>query len=135
MGIIIAHQNLDQFDQKLRATVMASTAIKLVGGLSAKDAAAFAKDMRCEPEFLPSMRKRQDHTQFACFVRNHTERPVALSVPFGRMESRPRLTDADYEELLERNRARYSTTGEVPTGTWQTAKRKGGFELGGPELF
>src|SRR5918911_1790067 len=96
---------------------MASTALKLVGGLSAKDASAFAKDMRCEPEYLMGMRKRQDHTQFACFVRNHTERPVALSVPFGRMENRPRLTDAEYEELLERNRARYGAGGEATTET------------------
>src|SRR5437764_2672247 len=110
---------------------MASTSIKLVGGLSAKDAAAFAKDMRCEPEFLLSMRKRQDRTEFACFVRNHTERPVALTVPFGRMENRPKLTDEEHQELLERNRVRYSASGEATTGTWQAGKRKGGFELGG----
>jgi hypothetical protein len=45
VGLIIAHQNLDQFDVSLRATVMASTSIKLAGGLSAKDAAAFSKEM------------------------------------------------------------------------------------------
>ena len=32
VGLIIAHQNLDQFDQKLRAAVLSSTSIKLVGG-------------------------------------------------------------------------------------------------------
>jgi hypothetical protein len=31
VGFIVAHQNLDQFDQKLRATVLSSTSIKLVG--------------------------------------------------------------------------------------------------------
>src|SRR3954471_22553750 len=42
VGIVLAHQNLDQFEPRLRGAVMASTATKLVGGLSAKDAAAFA---------------------------------------------------------------------------------------------
>src|SRR3954452_2878899 len=78
VGIILAHQNLDQFEQRLRSTVMASTSLKLVGGLSAKDATAFAKDMRCEPEYLLGMGNPQTHTEFACFARNHTERPVAL---------------------------------------------------------
>jgi hypothetical protein len=136
VGIIIAHQNLYQFEQRLRATVLASTTLKLVGGLSAKDATAFAKDMRCEPEFLLPMRKRQDHTQFACFVRNHTERPVALKVPFGRMESRPKLTDAEYEELLERNRARYSASGDPAAQGFRTqAQPAGGFQLGEHEVF
>jgi hypothetical protein len=34
VGLVIAHQNLDQFDQKLRAAVLSSTSVKLVGGLS-----------------------------------------------------------------------------------------------------
>jgi hypothetical protein len=92
VGLIIAHQNLDQFDQKLRATVPSSTSIKLVGGVSAKDAAAFAKEMTCEPEFLQNMRKGRGSTQFACFVRNHTRRPIALTVPFGQMEKQEKLT-------------------------------------------
>ena len=80
----LRHQNLSQFESSLRGTVMASTSIKMVGGLSAKDAGAFAKEMCCEPEFLQGMRKRRDHTEFACFVRNHTEHPIPLTVPFGR---------------------------------------------------
>src|SRR4051795_6133006 len=64
VGIILAHQNLDQFEPRLRATVMASTSTKMVGGLSAKDASAFSKEMRSEPEFLQGMRKRRDHTEF-----------------------------------------------------------------------
>src|SRR5437763_5982516 len=45
VGLILANQNLDQFSTRLCATVMASTSIKMVGGLSAKDAAVFAKEM------------------------------------------------------------------------------------------
>jgi hypothetical protein len=110
VGIIIAHQNLDQFDQRLRAAVMASTAIKMVGGLSAKDATAFGREMQCEPEFLQGMRKHRDHTEFAAFVRHNIPRPITLSVPFGAMESRERLTEEEHAEILERNRARYGAS-------------------------
>src|SRR3712207_2501465 len=107
VGCILAHQNLDQLDQRLRATVMASTSVKLVGGLSAKDAAAFAREMGCEPEYLQGVRKTRDFTSFACFVRNHTPRPITLAVPLGEMERRPTLTPMQYERLLAENRRRY----------------------------
>jgi type IV secretory pathway VirB4 component len=112
VGLIIAHQNLDQFDQKLRAAVLASTSIKLVGGLSAKDAAIFAKEMNCEPEFLQNMRKARDSTQFACFVRNQTRQPVCLTVAFGQMEKQQKLTTDELENVLAENRRRYSAAGE-----------------------
>jgi type IV secretion system coupling TraD/TrwB family protein len=67
LGLIVAHQNLDQLKHELRASILASTAIKLVGGMSAWDATAFAKEMRCDREFLQGMQKRTDHTEFACF--------------------------------------------------------------------
>jgi hypothetical protein len=41
----------------MRSTVASSTSIKAVGGLSALDARSFAREMRCEPEFLQGMRK------------------------------------------------------------------------------
>src|SRR5919202_4687289 len=82
-GLILAHQHLGQFETRLQAAVMASTALKIVGGLSAKDAAIMSREMRCEPEFLLDMRKQQNQTQFACFIRNLTPQPVALTVPFG----------------------------------------------------
>ena len=121
-GLILAHQNLDQYDQKLRATVMASTSIKLVGGLSAKDAAAFAKEMNCEPEFLQSMRKYAKHTEFACMVRNYTESPLPLRVLLGQMERQPKLTASARAALLSRNRSRYCTT--IDNHTWPHAQER-----------
>jgi type IV secretory pathway VirB4 component len=112
VGLIIAHQNLDQFDQKLRAAVLSSTSIKLVGGLSAKDAGIFAKEMNCEPEFLQNMRKGRESTQFACFVRNQTSQPICLTVAFGQMEKQQKLTTDKLEEVLEENRRRFAAGGE-----------------------
>jgi hypothetical protein len=106
LGITLAHQHLDQLDLSLRSTILTSTSVKLVGGVNSKDAALFAKEMRCDPEYIQSMRKSDRATQFACFVRHHTERPITLSVPFGEMESRERMSERDFEKLLELNRAK-----------------------------
>jgi hypothetical protein len=129
VGLILAHQNLDQFEMRLRATVAASTSIKVVGGLSAKDAGAFAKDMHCEPEFLQGMRKQADRTEFACFVRNHTPQPVRLTVTLGEMERRPKLTAAQYAAISEHNRVRYSASG-IETDTPEADN-----DLGTPDLL
>jgi hypothetical protein len=78
VGLVLAHQNLGQFEPRLMAAVMASTAIKLAGGVSAKDASALGKEMRCEPEFLqgcasatitPNLRassRTSRHSQCSC---------------------------------------------------------------------
>jgi len=89
---------------------MTSTAIKLAGGVSAKDAQALAREMRCEPEFLQDMRKRSDQTEFACFIRNVTPCPVKLSVPFGQMENRPLMSEVQLQGLLSQNAIRYCAT-------------------------
>jgi hypothetical protein len=53
------------------------------------------------------MRKRERYTEFACFIRDATPRPLCLAMPVGQMEGRPRLTEAERRELLARNRARF----------------------------
>jgi hypothetical protein len=124
VALCIAHQNLDQFKAKLLATVTASTSIKLVGGLSAKDAAFFSENMRSKPDSLLSMRKYDNRSEFACFVRNLTPRPIPLTVPFGAMEKEPTLTASAREAIIAQNRARYcasianrSVTDPLPKGT------------------
>ena len=113
-GLILAHQNLGQFERGLQASVMASTAVKLAGGVSAGDAATLAREMRCEPEYLLSMRKHRSSTEFACFVRNVTPSPVALSVPFGLMEGRSKMSETEHKDLIARNRARVSSVTSLP---------------------
>ena len=46
LGVLFAHQHLDQLTSDLRAAVAANTSIKLAGGVSDKDARALAADMR-----------------------------------------------------------------------------------------
>src|SRR3954470_2948695 len=132
VGLILAHQNRGQFEPRLQAAVMASTAIKLAGGVSAKDAATLAREMRCAPEFLQEMRKRQTHTEFACFIRNLTPCPIRLSIPFGQMDSRPRMNDSELQSLLRENARRYCAGSSELT---QHAPAPDANEMGQPEVL
>jgi len=78
VGMIIAHQHLDQFDTSLRSTVRTNTAIKLVGGLSSKDAAELAKEMGCNPEFLLSTQNR--HPMVTTPVKSACNAVIAISL-------------------------------------------------------
>jgi hypothetical protein len=60
---------------------------------------------------FPAAARVGEHTEFACFVRNVTARPLRLTVPFGQMEGRPKLSEQEYADLIERNRARYAADG------------------------
>ena len=53
------------------------------------------------------MRKHASYTEFACMVKNYTQRPLRLQVPFGQLEDRPTHTKEGVEYLIARNRARY----------------------------
>lgn len=107
VGMILAHQNLDQLSTGLRASIMTSASIKLAGGVSSKDARAFAEDMHCDPEFIQGMKKRREQTEFACFVRNFTPRAVQVSVPLGYLESLPKLGEEQRDLLIAENRRLY----------------------------
>ncbi len=114
VGLVFAHQNLDQLGAGLRSSVLASTTIKFAGGLSAKDAHVLDAELRSDSEFLLSQRKERGHTEFACFVKNYTGKALSVRIPLGFVESLPQLDRIEYGELLEQNRALYSEPPFVP---------------------
>src|SRR4051812_8084975 len=143
VGMVLAHQNLDQLSDRLRATIMASTSIKFAGGVSARDAGAFAKEMRCEPEFVQGMRKQARTTEFACWIKNTTPQAIKLDVPLGVVNSMPMIDQGSYSALIGVNRARYCApaaaahdTDSPPVAaqaaTPSTPPNRAGFELGSP---
>ena len=107
VGLTLSHQNLGQLNSSLRATVMSSTSIKLAGGVSSDDAFAIAKETRSTKEAILAARKRDDHTEFVGWIKNTTESPLVLSVPFGLLEQEPVLSEEAFMELIESNRAKY----------------------------
>jgi len=108
VGLVFAHQNLDQLSPSLRASVLASTSIKFAGGVSAKDANVLDSEFRCTTDFLLSQKKERSRTEFACHVRNYTGTALSVSIPLGYVESQPTLPASEYQSLVDENRARYS---------------------------
>ena len=106
VGVLFAHQHLDQLTTALRGSVAANTSIKLAGGISDRDARALASDMRTTPDFIADMTKRERSTDFACFVRNYTTSAVRLTIPFGTLEAAPKMSEAVHNENTARNRRR-----------------------------
>jgi hypothetical protein len=114
VGVLFAHQHLDQLTPALRAAVAANTSIKLAGGVSDRDARALAPDMRTTSEFIAEMRKLAHSTEFACFVRNYTGSAVRLQIPFGALEKAPRMSSEQHAQLIARNHQRYATPRKEP---------------------
>lgn len=107
VGITLAHQSLDQLTPRLRAAFLSNTSLKCAGGVSAKDARALASELHTTPEFIEGMRRRGDRTEFAVWLKNRTPEALNLTVPLGFLERQPTLSEEAYDELIERNRARY----------------------------
>jgi hypothetical protein len=114
VGVVFAHQHLDQLTPALRATVAANTSIKLAGGVSDKDARALAPDMRTAPDFIAGMAKHPRSTEFACYVRNYTGNAVRLSIPFGAMERADTMTEDQQARLIMYNRERTAAERSPP---------------------
>jgi len=114
VGLIFAHQNLDQLGAGLRASVLASTTIKFAGGLSAKDAAVLDSEFRCTSAFLLGQKKEKSQTEFACYVKNYTSRALSVSIPLGFVEEQPQIGEYAYEDLLDQNRELYSEPPMLP---------------------
>jgi hypothetical protein len=135
VGMVIAHQHLGQFKKELRDTVMGNTSVKIAGGVSYDDARDFAKEMNCEREFIQSMRKHEEaddpYTEFACYVKDKTDRAIALEVPLLEMEGRPKMTEGRRDALIAENRNRYGATNENPPDK----PKDDDSPLGDPELL
>ncbi len=105
-GLIMAHQNLAQTSTRLNAVLAANTTIKFAGGISDKDARALASDMRTSVDMLLSMRKRENHSEFALSVRNQTPHALKVDIPLGFLETQETMSVGEYLALREWNRER-----------------------------
>ncbi len=108
LGIVTAHQYLGQLPRGLPASIMTNTSIKLAGGLSDKDNREMSREMRTSPDFIASMTKEHNQTNFAAYVRNVTPQAMGLSIPFGTAESLPRMPKKSFEMLLDASRRKLS---------------------------
>lgn len=110
VGLTLAHQALDQLSPRLRAVLFANTSIKCAGGVSAKDARALSDELHTHHDFIGSMRRRPERSEFAVWVKHLTTQAVRLSTPLGYLERQRTLTEEAFAELLDYNRIRYCGT-------------------------
>ena len=86
--IRFATQQYEQIPAAVRAAAAANTEVKLAGGLTATDARIIAPDMRTDVDFLLSIAKHEDGTEFACHVQNELQRAVQTYHPLRSTRSR-----------------------------------------------
>jgi hypothetical protein len=110
VGLTLAHQTLDQLSPGLRSAVLSNTSIKCAGGVSAKDARALASELHTTSEFIESMTRRGDRTEFALWVKQRAPQAIRLTVPLGFLERQATVDEDAFGILLDRNRARYCGT-------------------------
>ena len=110
VALTLAHQTLDQLTPRLRSAILANTSMKCVGGVSAKDARTLADELRTDTDFLESMRRKGERSEFAVWVKHLTPYAIKLSVPLGYLERQPILSEEAFAALQERNRLRYCGT-------------------------
>ena len=107
VGMVLAHQFLDQATPRLRASLASNTGSKFASGLSAGDARAVAADMRTTADFILA----QPKLQFAAYIAGVT--PQAISIPIKPVTHYERLADSDYVALIAANRRKVSLAPKV----------------------
>jgi hypothetical protein len=110
VGMMLAHQYLGQLSSSLQEGVEANTAVKLAGGVSARDARALSGQMGADADMIA----RQPKGTFAAFIRGVTERAVPISFPFFILEKAPKTTDAERDAIREYSRQTYAHAWEQP---------------------
>ncbi len=75
-------------------------------------------------------------------IRNHTARPLRLTIPFGQMETQPKIHPSTLAALLAGNRERVCThkdtaenTPTTPPPEPEREEEKRGATIGAPELL
>jgi hypothetical protein len=102
MGCVLAHHDLEECSQSLRAALATEPAIHMASRVSVDDAKTLATWMRTDPQFVLN----QPRHHFATYIQDVTPKAVSCSVMIDEVDKQPRLSEAAYEEMRRRNRER-----------------------------
>ena len=103
VGLILAHQRLEQLEDFVLKALYGSTSIKFASKVSDADAHALNRDMRTTPEFIMN----QPPYHFAAYVRDLTDTAVSISIPYINMNEMPRMTAEEQRIVRRAIRDRY----------------------------
>jgi hypothetical protein len=106
VGLILAHQRLQQMQPNVLDALYGATAIKFAAKISDAAAHALARDMRTTPEFILD----QPPYHFAAFIRGLTDTALSIGIPATDMNKMPRMTRAEHNAVQESIRQCYSVS-------------------------
>lgn len=104
VGMVLAHQYLNQLSGNLAKAFSANTSIKFAGGVSIEDARTLSGMLNCEASLI----QRQPKLSFAAHIRGKTDSAVTLKIPYGVMEAMPKMDAEQQTALKEKMRQKYS---------------------------
>lgn len=107
LGLLLASQFPDQLGEGVRKEVINNTSIKFAGPAAYSVVAQMHRDMRCQPDFILGMKKKDGGAEWACYVDNVTPQAIRLTVPFGTVERLPQLSLAQHAIFRAENKARF----------------------------
>ncbi len=113
VGLILAHQRLQQLQPYVLDALYGATAIKFASQVSDAAAHALARDMRTTPEFILN----QPPFHFAAYVRGLTDTAMSVGIPPVDMNALPRMTVEEWRMVRQGIRDKYA----VPVGVVQPA--------------
>jgi hypothetical protein len=102
LGIIIAHQRLNQLSEALRSAA-SSAAIKMVRAPIHDDASKLANQLGTTPEYFDALPKHAFATRITGM-----KQPVALSIPESPFASAGQMSDAEFAEVRNVMRRKYA---------------------------
>ena len=111
VGLILAHQRLQQLQPYVLDALYGATAIKFASQVSDAAAHALARDMRTTPDFILN----QPPYHFAAYVRGLTDTALSIGIPAFDMNAAPRMTEGERRTVRQRIRDKYA----VPLGAAQ----------------
>jgi len=111
VGLILAHQRLQQLQPYVLDALYGATAIKFASQVSDAAAHALARDMRTTPDFILN----QPPFHFAAYVRGLTDTAISIGIPAIDLNAAPRMNEEEQHIVRQRIRDTYA----VPLGTTQ----------------
>jgi DNA helicase HerA-like ATPase len=104
VGLILAHQRLQQLHPSVLDALYGATAIKFASKVSDSAAHALARDMRTTPEFILN----QPPYHFAAYIRGVTDAALSIRIPDTDMNRLPRMTTGECAAVRGAIRQRYA---------------------------
>ena len=100
-------QSMAQFKKAgLLEAALSVPAVRFIGAVGDTDANMLAKEMSTTSDFLKSVRKTSNSAEWTVHARNITPTACKTTINFFEAERAPKMTEAAYQQLLQRNRQR-----------------------------